>query len=144
MESQISQLKEKSLYIENYEFFKTLVQLEDNDYINDDLSINYNIIFLNGTDIELLEYIVRFLIRIKVMLLNETEILIEMKNTPKEVSEYFKWFIKFFGYLEANELGNHFDYNSFHKEAFENEFNKFQFDTSNMKFAVERIQVELK
>ncbi len=143
MESQISLLKGKSLYIENYDFFKTLIQLEDNEYLNDDLSINYNIIFLNGTDIELLEYIVRFLVRIKYQLSNETDILIEMKNTPKEVSGYFKWFIKFFGYLEANELGNQFDYNSFHAEAFENEFNRYQFDTKNMKFAIHKIEVEL-
>jgi hypothetical protein len=144
MDTQISLLKTKVLYANLIEEFKILTQLELEEYIDSELNIDYKIIFEKGIDLELLEFISRFLIRIEYLVNNSSCILIGIKNTPENFQEYLAWFIKFFGYLEATEFGNSYSYNSFHREVFENKFCKYKFDTENMKFAIEKIEISFR
>lgn len=144
MDSQIFRLKESCLYMNLIEEYKTLTQLELEEYIDSELNIDFKTLFEKGVDLELLEFISRFIIRIEYLVNNSDKVLIGIKNTPAEMRGFISWVIKFFGYLEANELGDKYSYNSFHKEAFENEFCKYNFDTANMKFAIEKIEIEFR
>lgn len=122
----------------------SMVGLYVNEYIDDDSIIDYKTIFEKGIDLEFLEFISRLFIRVGNILEKNSTIVIGIKNTPEEMREYVSWFIKFFGYLESTELGNTYSYNSFHKEVFENKFCEYKFDTDNLKFAVEKIEIEFK
>ena len=122
----------------------SMVGLYVNEYIDDDSIIDYKTIFEKGIDLEFLEFISRLFIRVGNILEKNSTVVIGIKNTPEEMREYISWFIKFFGYLESIELGNTYSYNSFHKEVFENKFCEYKFDTNNLKFAVEKIEIEFK
>lgn len=144
MESQISLLKSKSLYMNLEKEIGLLINLELHEYIDEDLNIDYKIFAESGMDIELLEIISRLLIKLKFKVFGEKEISVGIKNTPENLREYISWFIRFFGYLEANEMGDEFSFNKFHKEIFKNKFTTFKFKTENMRFAVKKIEIEFK
>ncbi len=57
-----------------------------------------------GMDIELMERVVRFLVRNLWESKRLKRIVFRVRNAPEEVREYVSWFIPFFGYLESSAI----------------------------------------